>query len=101
MSSRYWHANGGAVNPQVLAAFTRTALTEVAASNSAEDSSTHCVGLLKHLAKVPRFDMAAMCLPARDKAALGALWDAAAERLAAAQGEGDDDMASLRRAYKL
>lgn len=85
----------------MLTAFTRTALTEVSGADSTDELKAHFAGLLRHLAKVPRFDMAAMCLPARDKAALGALWDAAAARLAAAQGGGDADVATLRRAYKL
>lgn len=67
-----------------------------------------CFRFLHHLSKVPRFDMAVMCLPSRDKAALRDLWDRAVQSLkVVAQGEHDVtggsglDIEALKAAYKL
>ncbi len=51
---------------------------------------------LAHLARVPRFDMACMCVPARERAELGGLWDAAV----GVGGEGGD-VAALRKKFRL
>lgn len=68
-------------------------------SSSSELSAGHAVGLLQQLPKLPRFDMTAMCLTSRDKAALREVWDAAA----AALGSTDiaEQLAAVRPKYRL
>uniref|UniRef100_A0A383V547 RNA-polymerase II-associated protein 3-like C-terminal domain-containing protein n=1 Tax=Tetradesmus obliquus TaxID=3088 RepID=A0A383V547_TETOB len=70
-----------------------------AGSSSSELSAGHAVGLLQQLPKLPRFDMTAMCLTSRDKAALREVWDAAA----AALGSTDiaEQLAAVRPKYRL
>lgn len=43
-------------------------------SSSMAVDAAHAIALIKHMVEVPRFDMAVMCLTARDKAALQQLW---------------------------
>jgi hypothetical protein len=58
----------------------------------------HALALLAALPRVPRFDMALMCLPARDKAELAQQWDIVARLL---PPEPAAALQELRAAYKL
>jgi hypothetical protein len=68
------------------------------AGSSVELSAGHAVSLLQQLPKLPRFDMTAMCLTSRDKAALKALWDAAA---AVCNPDMSEQLAAVRPKYRL
>ena len=69
-------------------------LDDVAATD--EDTS---VGLLKALAKVPRFEMVMMCVSQQDKARLHTAWEQAASR--AADSTFKAELHELHKRYKL
>jgi hypothetical protein len=72
----------------VLVSFVKTALQEILRIHKIEGKEDNpCQGTssevlhfshqLKMLTKVPRFDMTVMCIPGRDKVALGEAWSTA------------------------
>ncbi|GAX82605.1 hypothetical protein CEUSTIGMA_g10031.t1 [Chlamydomonas eustigma] len=76
------------LTPQVLVSFVKTALQEIVRIHEDQEKGGKvCHGAsseveqfslqLKMLTKVPRFDMTVMCIPGRDKVALGEAWSAA------------------------
>lgn len=77
----------------LLRGMAAAALADLAPSDPA-----HALGLLRALPNVPRFEMTAMCLPAREKQALGQQWDAAVAGLAPDVGV---ELQRLRVAYKV
>lgn len=91
---------------QLLSSLMTAALTAMAAPTAAEDtdvpqeqlSAAHAAGLLEGLVSVPRFDMMAMSLGSRDKAALKQMWEAAA---AAADSGLQARLAAVRPKYRV
>lgn len=91
---------------QLLSSLMTAALTAMAAPTATGDtdapqeqlSAAHAVGLLEGLVSVPRFDMMAMSLGSRDKAALKQMWEAAA---AAADSGLQARLAAVRSKYRV
>lgn len=79
------------LTPQILSAILRTTLSMLSGSLPANTSSstgsisgldsTAGVDLLNALAKVPRLEMAAMCISSKERVELGVLWRSAVETL--------------------
>jgi len=88
------------LTPQLLQGLVGTALEDmVGAGAPLSESGT---ALLEALLGVPRFDMTAMCLPGKQRAILGAQWDAALERLGGANsGDQVARLASVRAKFRV
>ena len=88
------------LTPQLLEGLLGTLLVDMLGQGAA---LTEAGGeLLEALPGVPRFDMTAMCLPGKQRAALGLQWDAALARLGA---DGGSDLADrldkLRKKFRV
>lgn len=112
------------LTPQVLSAILRTLLSALAGSlgpgSAAEGqgegvdaagqqqqqglSGAAALGLLSGLSKVPRLEMAAMCIPSKERAELGAMWEAgmaSAQQTGAASGAEVGEVSKLKTKFKL
>jgi hypothetical protein len=83
---------------QVLVAMLHAALAGLAAQGTDVAEVQQYLALLAGLPAVPRFDMAAMSISSRDKAAVRQAWDGAAGKLA---GEQAEQLQQLRSKFRL
>ena len=66
------------------------------------EARQHCLALMDALRAAPRFDMTLMCLPSKDRKALGALWPSSesVQRMGLDEGQ-QKHLESLQQAFRL
>jgi Meckel syndrome type 1 protein len=92
-----------ALTPALLGALLSTLLGAAAQQAQQGGAAAAAAALLESLPQVPRFDMNLMSLTAKEKAAAGEAWDAAAGAAGEGEGEGGAGarLAAARARYKL